>query len=118
METVATRGRRRSEKLEEIVMKLNLESKDVTGVSTCSVDKNISIFENIHVTSGKLGRSEKSTTSTLGTSISNSKNNLEFLNHHDHDHCVKNRKRARESDSGDGRGLGMRKRWRGPSLGK
>ena len=97
-------------------MKLNLESEDVTGVSTCSVDKNISIFENIHVTSGKLGRSEKSTTSTLGTSISNSKNNLELLNHPYH--CVKNRKRAREIYSGDGRGLGMRKRWQGPSLGK
>ena len=41
METVATRDRRRrSEKLEEIVTKLNLESEHMTGASTCLGDKN------------------------------------------------------------------------------
>ena len=47
METVASRGRRRSEKLEEIVAKLNLESEDVTGKLTSSRNKNL-IDKNIH----------------------------------------------------------------------
>ena len=42
----------------------------MTGVSTCSGDKNIIILKNICVTSGKLGRQEKSITSTSGTNIS------------------------------------------------
>ena len=55
MEAVSSRGSRRSEKLEEIVSKLNLESEAVTGKLTSLKYKNF-INKNIHATSGKFGR--------------------------------------------------------------
>ena len=68
---MSSRGRRRSEKLEEIVNKLNLESEDVTGKLTSSRNKNLN-DKNIHATSGKFGKLKNSTTLTLGTDISTS----------------------------------------------
>ena len=115
MEAVSSRGRRRSEKLEEIVSKLNLEFEAVTGKLTSSKDKNF-IDNNIPATSGKFGRNKNSTTLTLDKDILTLENNVELLNHPNNS-LPDRRKRSRESESPDGGGLCFRKRWRGPSLG-
>ena len=115
MEAVSSRGRRRSEKLEEIVSKLNLESESVTRKLTSLKDKNF-IDRNIHATSGKFGRLKNSTTLTLGKDILTLENNVELLNHPNNS-MPDRRKRSRESESPDGGRLCLGKRWRGPSLG-
>ena len=96
METVSTRVRRRSEKIENIVTKMSLESTDLTDISTCSGDCKY----------------------TSGTFLSNFgiQYKTKLLIHPDQDQGENIRKRSRESD--DGMGLVKIKRLRGPSLGK
>ena len=117
MENVSTRGsRRRSEKIEKIVVNMNLESSDLTGISICSGGRRKYICENIPVTSGKLGRGEKSLKSTTGKLLTSEKQNNSELLIHPNQGGRNNRKRSRESD--DTAGLVEIKRLRGPSLGK
>ena len=116
MKNASIRGKRRSEKTERIVVNMNLESTDLTGISICSGGRRKYICENIPVTSGKLGSLEKSLKSTTGKLLTSEKqNNLELLIQPNQD-GKNDRKRSRESD--DTMGLVEIKRLRGPSLGK